>query len=213
MILSRMFINKQRRDAKKLLVSPQAMHAAVLSGFPPDVDQGRVLWRLDGMSSPQTSLWIVSRERPDLTHLEEQAGWPSRPTTRSENYDGVLAALAPNQSWAFRATVNPTHRGNHAGRKQIFAHVTVEQQTQWLLDRQDRMGVSLLGPDKERTFGLTSRDVKKFKRGDASVTLAYATFEGVLRVVNAERLRSVLVEGLGRGKAYGCGLVTLARPA
>ncbi|GAB3707494.1 type I-E CRISPR-associated protein Cas6/Cse3/CasE [Mariniluteicoccus flavus] len=212
MILTRMFMNPQRRDARKLLASPQAMHAAVLSGFPPGTDPGRVLWRLDGLGTPQTTLWIVSAAEPDLAHLEEQAGWPSQSTTRSAPYEGVLAALAPEQTWAFRIAVNPTHRGKHEGRTQVFAHVTAEQQTQWLLDRQERMGVALVGPDGERTFSLDGRDVRRFRRGDMSVTLAYATFSGALKVVDADRLRETLVSGLGRGKAYGCGLLTLARP-
>ena len=212
MNLMRMYLNPQRRDARKLLSSPQAMHAAVLSGFPPETEQGRLLWRLDGASTPQTTLWIVSGQRPDLTHLEEQAGWPSRSTTRSENYDGLLAALAAGQTWGFRTTVNPTHRGTHNGRKQIFAHVTVEQQTRWLLERQDRIGAALVDQAGEQTFGLQSREMKKFRRGTGTVTLAYATFTGVLKVTDADRLRETLVDGLGRGKAYGCGLLTLARP-
>lgn len=211
MILTRMFINARRRDARRLLASPQAMHAAVLAGFPPGADPGRVLWRLDGSVAHQVTLWIVSAEMPDLTHLEEQAGWPQRPTFRSTAYDGFLGALAAGQSWAFRVTVNPAHRARHEGRSQIFGHVTVAQQTQWLLERQERLGVSLVEGDAE-SFSLVGRDVKRFRRGGATVTLSTATFEGTLRVTDADKLRTGLVEGIGRGKAYGCGLLTLARP-
>ena len=44
------------------------------------------------------------------------------------------------------------------------------------------------------------------------MTLVLATFEGVLEVTEPEALRRVLTHGIGRGKAYGCGLMTLARP-
>ena len=44
------------------------------------------------------------------------------------------------------------------------------------------------------------------------MTLALATFEGVLEVTDPDALRHGLVHGIGRGKAYGCGLMTLARP-
>ena len=41
------------------------------------------------------------------------------------------------------------------------------------------------------------------------VTLRQARFDGTLRVVDAAVLRTALVQGIGRGKAYGCGLLTL----
>ncbi|NNG20978.1 type I-E CRISPR-associated protein Cas6/Cse3/CasE [Naumannella sp. ID2617S] len=212
MILTRMHLNPQRRGARKLVSSPQAMHAAVLSGFPPTVDAGRVLWRLDGAAGRHPVLWIGSQFPPDLAHLEEQAGWPSNPTTRSASLDGLLTALSPDQQWAFRITVNPTHRADHGGRKKVLAHVTVDQQTQWLLDRQDRLGCSLVDADGAPTFTLEGRDVKQFRREEGRVTLATATFGGLLSVQDPDRLREVVTQGLGRGKAYGCGLLTLARP-
>lgn len=43
------------------------------------------------------------------------------------------------------------------------------------------------------------------------VTLAVAEYEGVLQITDLEAFKSMLVNGLGRGKAYGCGLLTLAR--
>ncbi len=36
------------------------------------------------------------------------------------------------------------------------------------------------------------------------------TYEGMLRVENADLLKQALVDGVGRGKAYGMGLLTVA---
>lgn len=212
MILTRMYLNIRRAGARKLIASPQAMHAAVLAGYPPGEDPGRALWRVDGGDQLNPTLWVVSKARPDFTHLEEQAGWPTQPTIKSIEYAGLLDVLASGQDWAFRITVNPTHRGERGGRKQVFAHVTAEQQTRWLLDRQARMGVSLVDLGGMPRFSLQGRDIKRFGRGGATVTLGTATFGGVLRVQDPEALRTVMTEGLGRAKAYGCGLLTLARP-
>lgn len=212
MILTRTFLNPRRREARKVITSPQAMHAALLSGFPPNVDPGRVLWRMDGDNNAQATVWMVSAETPDLTHLEEQAGWPSRSTTRSVGYDGLLDALDKGQTWAFRLTANPTHRGKRNGRTQVFAHVTADQQTRWLMHRQGRLGVSLQSPDGQPMFAMEGRDIKQFRRSDSLVTLGVATFGGILKVVDPALLRVALTAGIGRGKAYGCGLLTLARP-
>ena len=212
MILTRVDLNARRDGARKLVGSPQAMHAALLSGFPPDVDAGRVLWRLDQGASLHPRLWMVSATTPDLTHLEEQAGWPNQPTHRSVNYGGVLDALAEGQTWAFRVTVNPAHRTDHGGRKKIFAYLSVEKQVGWLLDRQERIGARLVDAGGEPSFSVICRDHKRFRRGSGQVTLGTATFDGTLVVADSGALRETLTGGLGRAKAYGCGLMTLARP-
>lgn len=194
-----------------MLGSPQAMHAAVLSGFPPGTDEPRPLWRVDADDALRPTLYIVSRTRPDLTHVDEQAGWPSRPSAQSRSYSDLLASLEIGQTWAFRVTVNPTHRATINGVKKIVGHVTVDQQTSWLAARAAGIGVSL-GTEDEPSFQLTRRERRTFRRGESSVTLSTATFGGLLTVTDALLLRTALTEGIGRAKAYGCGLLTLARP-
>ena len=78
MYLTKCEINPARRDARKLLGSPQAMHAAVMAAFPRAVtaEEGRALWRLDEVRAG-TYLYVVSPWKPDLTHVVEQAGWPT----------------------------------------------------------------------------------------------------------------------------------------
>ena len=36
-------------------------------------------------------------------------------------------------------------------------------------------------------------------------------YEGLLQVTDEENFRKILVEGLGREKAFGCGLLTVMR--
>lgn len=211
MILTRTHLNIRRPGARKLLGSPQAMHAAVMSGFPPGVDPGRPLWRVDLDDPLRPTLFVVSPTRPDMTHLEEQAGWPSAPTTVSAPYTLLLDALEVGQQWAFRLTANPTHRATIDGVQKVLAHVTVAQQTAWLVSRQEALGVSL-GDADQPTFHLTGREVRRFRRDTSTVTLARATFDGTLNVTNPDLLRTALTAGVGRGKAYGCGLLTLAKP-
>lgn len=211
MILTRVYLNARRQGAKKLLGSPQAIHAAIQSGFPPGLDPGRPLWRVDLDDRLRPTLYVLSRGRPDLTHLEEQAGWPTQPTAQSASYAPLLDSLAAGQAWAFRLRANPTHRATVGGRKRIMAHATVGHQMEWLRSKADSLGVDL-GSKESPTFQLTEREVLDFRRGEGRVTLGVARFDGLLTVVDASALRSALVAGIGRGKAYGCGLMTLARP-
>lgn len=211
MYLTRTYLNARRRGAQKLLGSPQAMHAAILSGFPPGVELGRPLWRIDADDELRPALYVLSEHAPDLVHLEEQAGWPSHSTTQATSYAPLLDALNVGQTWAFRLTANPTHRAEINGVSKVLGHVTVAQQVAWLLNRQASLGVSL-GEEEEPSFTLTGREVRRFRRSESAVTLSTARFEGVLEVVDPSLLRVALTQGIGRAKAYGCGLMTLAKP-
>lgn len=226
MYLTSFRINTQRVAARRLLSSPQMLHAAVLSSFaePPKqrADGPRVLWRLDRNSTAETYLYIVSPDRPDLTHLVEQAGWPTTGGWRSLEYAPFLARLRKGNTWAFRLTANPVHsiRRSDSEPTKVTAHVTPRQQMQWLLDRQEKSGFAIVEKPPERQLMegdvceliVHNRRQVAFKKkgGTKPVSLATATFDGRLRVTDPELFRRTLTRGLGRAKAYGCGLMTLA---
>ena len=211
MILTRMYLNARRQGARRLLASPHAMHAAVLSGFPPGVAAGRPLWRIDTDDPLRPALYLLSEERPDLTHVEEQAGWPSSPTVQSARCEPLFDSLRDGQTWAFRLKANPTHRAQIRDRSQIVAHVTVAQQVEWLVKRSEGLGIKVTEAAAP-TFDVVAREMLRFRRESATVTLGVATYEGQLVVSDREALVAAMRAGIGRAKAYGCGLLTLARP-
>ena len=218
MNLTRIYLNPKRRGAAKLLGSPQAMHAAVLGGFAPDqplrCDRGRVLWRVDGAGTPHVALYVVSPEPPDFTGLCEQAGWPRRPNWQTRPYGEVLDGLAAGEQRRFRLTANPTHRVRLASesRPKIMGHVTVAQQEGWLIERAEVNGFRILATSEgEPGVAVHSRSVRSFRRDASRVTIAVATFDGGLEIIEPELLRRALVNGIGRARSYGCGLMTLVR--
>ncbi|MFE7030005.1 type I-E CRISPR-associated protein Cas6/Cse3/CasE [Streptomyces sp. NPDC057621] len=247
MYLTRFRVNTGRPGARRLLSSPQSLHAAAMSSFPgllPTTTDGpRVLWRLDHNARAEVFLYIVSPERPDLTHLVEQAGWPTAaldpdtPGWQTRPYTPFLERLTKGGTWAFRLTANPVH---HIRRKdgeptKRTAHRTPVHQKAWLLDRQERSGFRIVEKSDEnrllpsgtthkghRHHGdrheLTVREPRSlaFSKSDEAgpkrhrVTVVTATFDGRLEVTDPEALRHTLTQGLGKAKAYGCGLMTLA---
>ena len=105
-----------------------------------------------------------------------------------------LDRLEARQRWGFRLCVNPTFREasqvNARGRKKVLAHVTQDQQTQWVLDRSERLGFRVLTSaeyggdlpvledrDGRRVDGANllingvERSIAEFKRQGARVTL------------------------------------------
>lgn len=218
MFLTRFQINPARRGARKLLSSPQALHAAVRAGFSDPVDYerpgSRTLWRLDTPAPATVHLYLASPGRPDLTHLVEQAGWPTTATWDTRAYDPLLATLRPGQRWAFRLTANPVHSGRktpEAKETQRFGHLRAEEQEQWLLMRAPRCGFTVaMQQDGRPNLRLNRRQTQVFKRGTQPVTLTTVTYDGVLAVIDGEAFRAALISGIGHAKAYGCGLLTLA---
>ncbi|MFC7326649.1 type I-E CRISPR-associated protein Cas6/Cse3/CasE [Marinactinospora rubrisoli] len=229
MLLSRVRLNTARAGARKLLASPQAMHAAVMASFAeepaPTPEGGRVLWRLDRNSRTEVFCYIVSPAKPDLTHVVEQAGWPTTQTWETRDYLPLLTRLEAGQTWSFRLTANPVHsiRNKDGVPTKVTAHRTPRHQLAWLLQRQEANGFQIVTkpPGQRRTpddvhevivhdrhsrqFGKTEADGKQNR-----VPLVSVTFDGRLEVTDPDALRRMLVRGLGRAKAYGCGLMTLA---
>lgn len=215
MHLTRFEINPARRDARALLASPQRVHAAVLAAFPESVDGrdgGRVLWRLDE-GAHDVALFVVSQEKPDLTHLVESVG---RPTYgwQTRDYGPFLDRLAAGDRWAFRLQANPVHNvrpPDGTGRGKRLAHVTVAQQTDWFVRQSQRHGFRVPeGGSGEPDVVVRSRRTQRFARQQRTVTIASAVFEGRLLIEDPDALRAALVSGIGPAKGYGCGLLTLA---
>lgn len=205
---TRLFINPTRRGAQKLLSSPQAMHSAVEHGFPPEANQGegRILWRLDhDPASHRHALFVVSPDKPDFSGLVEQAGWATSPA-ESAQYGGLLDNLYTRQKWGFKACVNPTKKTRH--RKVVPIH-GVEDQTEWLSRKLGTNGFSA-SPDE---MAVVDSEVLNFGRRTGGhhrrVRIDTATIRGVLTIDDPEAARSTLINGIGRARAYGCGLITL----
>lgn len=227
MYLTCLRINTARTGAHKLLGSPQAMHAAVMAGFPgilpSDTEQPRILWRLDHNSRTEVFLYVASPDRPDFTHVIEQAGWPaSDHGWQTRDFAPLLARLEKGDNWSFRLTANPVrrYRPDPNQRAKPVGHVSPKYQMEWLLERQERAGFRVLPkppverilPHDEHQLVVSSRRLLKFHRGGAKapVQLQTATFDGRLEVTDVGALRTSLTQGIGRAKAYGCGLMTLA---
>jgi CRISPR system Cascade subunit CasE len=78
----------------------------------------------------------------------------------------------------------------------------------WLLRRQDRLGVAF---DEERCFASGYKTNRVLRREGAPITFASVDYEGALTVVDPARFANALAAGIGKAKAFGCGLL-LIRP-
>jgi CRISPR system Cascade subunit CasE len=210
MYLSRIELNQNRRETTRALSSPHVLHAALEGSFPEQGADKRNLWRVDLLGHSLYVL-LLSRVKPDFTHVIEQFGWPaSDQKWETKDYSLFLSRIQPGQTWRFRLTANPTHSLKSADRKRgkVVAHITTEYQKQWLLSRAEANGFTL----GNQGFDVMQSEIRTFRRKDKTVTLGITEFEGLLTVTDAALLVAALTGGIGRAKGYGCGLLTLAQP-
>lgn len=226
MYLTRMPLNAARWETRRLMASPYRLHAAVEAAFPPGMvtsdGDGRVLWRLDKRTDKPQAFWlyIVSPEKPDLTHVVEQAGWPVHERLwETKDYRPFLDRLENGQRWEFRLKANPVRKvRKDKGRRPdesvvgtLQGHVTVEQQVEWLVSRAEAHGFELPFDANEKPAVIVSqRNREVFRRGSDEVTLSTAVYDGTLTVTDADLMRAALCQGIGRAKGFGCGLLTIA---
>jgi CRISPR system Cascade subunit CasE len=218
MYLSRIELDTNKRQTIRALGSPQMLHAAVENCYSDfsKVNAPRKLWRVDRLGG-RFYLLILSPEKPDFTSFSTQFCF-SEMQGESKPYNALLSRISAGQRWQFRLRANPVHSAkdgaNTSGRGKVYAHVTVEQQKSWLRQRAQSRGFLLtagdFGDDAE-SFDITQSEQLRFRRQDNFVTLGVATFEGILKVTDAALFAKTLTEGVGRAKAYGCGLLTIAR--
>nr|WP_165217810.1 type I-E CRISPR-associated protein Cas6/Cse3/CasE [Schaalia sp. ZJ1691] len=222
MYLTRIQLDPSRRLAQKYLGSPQVMHAVVMkaAGDTSHEGPGRVLWRVDHGYS-QTTLYFLTPNEPDCEQILQEAGDIGIPS-RTVDYMPFLNKLREGDTWAFRLCANPTRAVSHDGssRGKIHTHVTVSHQADWLLSKAPDIGIRIvpsLGNEDEPSIRVTQRNRRRFGRKDpftndrGTVTIGSVVYEGALEVTDVSKIRLALINGIGRSKAYGCGLMTLAQ--
>ncbi|MFH8491941.1 type I-E CRISPR-associated protein Cas6/Cse3/CasE [Streptomyces longisporoflavus] len=159
--LSRIRINPLRAESRRYLANPHTVHGAVMGGLPSSATTDRPLWRIDANDPYRPQLIVLTRSRPDWSHIVEQAGWPDAEGEHAviRDYAPLLALITPGREFAFRLTANPVQNSasptspTPAQRKRIaaeqnparrrgfrLAHSTAAAQLHWFLRRTERWG-------------------------------------------------------------------------
>ena len=210
MYLSRMELNTGERNTMKALVSPNLFHGVIEAAFPGPRE--RKLWRIDRLGG-KYYLLLLSPERPQLHRAAAQFGFPdSGMPWETKDYGPLLARIREGEHWHFRLTANPTKacKEEAGGRGTVHAHITVNYQKRWLLERCRKHGFSL----EEESFTVVNSRWLRFYKGNSGkrpVTLLAVSYEGLLEVTDAQLFQKTLTEGMGWGKAFGLGLLTVVR--
>lgn len=115
--------------------------------------------------------------------------------------EGFLA----HEQYRFKVLVNPTRRDSASGK--LVAVRGREAVAHWFLERASTSwGFEVL----PRHLQVDNIDVLQFKdKQQRQVTIGQAHVQGLLRITNKMQFANSFTQGIGRARAYGCGLLQI----
>ncbi|MGA5321604.1 type I-E CRISPR-associated protein Cas6/Cse3/CasE [Streptomyces seoulensis] len=188
------------------------LHRRLMSLFPdqagPD-PRARfgVLFRLeDTPAGPH--LLLQSTHQPDLARLPADYG-----SSLSRPLDDLLDALKPGLTIRYRCAASPVRKPGATTRAlynlPAVVPLTGAHADEWWTRQADGAGLRPL------TLHSLPLDAARSTRPNASGTTASirharVRFDGTATITDTDLLRRKITDGIGRGKAYGCGLLSIA---
>lgn len=205
--LSRLTLNPRARQVQSELRDPYEMHRTLSKAF----DEGeaaqaaaRCLFRVEESPRGALCLLVQSRTEPAWDRLSALPDYFQEPP----QVKPFAPTLRAGQSLAFRLRANPTKReatpldSPKQGRR--VGLYTDETRLAWLARKASESGFALCSVTQ------ASEPPPECQAKAHRAVFSAARFEGILRVTDPERLLSVLEGGIGAGKGFGFGLLSLA---
>lgn len=227
MFLSKVTLNPRHRRTYRLVSDLYAQHRFVMSAFPDgkgteyehegtQSEQG-VLYRQETLSQSDTFFFLVqSLTAPDWTRTETLH---PNVICRAEWKEDIRTYVKGGR-YRFRLRASPTvcrvnrEADGARGKPTRTGLFTEEEQRAWLVRTGARCGFHI-APEAVLITPRGKQDGQKPPGADGrqrhTITCFTVDYDGLLIVTDAERFLAALREGVGRGKAWGCGLLSLAR--
>lgn len=209
--LSRITPAERRPDVAADLADADRLHRRVMKLFPDNLgDHARartaILFRVDE-DHHGTSILVQSQIEPDPARLPDGYG-----QSVVRILDPLLDALRPGLPLRYRLTANATRklgRNTIAGKPLSIVPLNGPQAEEWWARKAKESGLEL------RVLTAVSLETAEGtktgpQRGTHFVRHARTRFDGTAVITDPQRLRSALETGIGRGKSYGCGLLSIA---
>jgi len=218
--LSRLKLNPLSREVVRDIADVSHLHRTVMRAFPKaPADENpralyKVLYRLEmSYRTGMVALYVQSRVQPAWDALPDgyvvENGVPEIDVKR---VDHLYERIEQGRRLRFRLRANPTRKidtktreegGRRHGRR---VPVRGEQaQCEWLQRKGKQHGFAVV------KVGITSSGAAQLSRSlSTERTFQGVVFDGILVVTDSDRFKQALVDGIGPGKAFGFGLMSVA---
>ncbi len=192
---------------------------------PEDFGQGQVhvsrgrdagfLFRIDPLPGNRAVILVQSAPKPDWDYAFHNADYLLAAPPQVKSFD---PNYANRQHLRFRLLANPTKRfsrnsrekdGQPVAERWVGKRVPVpaEELYEWLARRADTAGFSIV---KDSTTVQPGYVYVNKTPSDTGHRLRSVRYDGTLTVTDPARFRDTLVRGIGPGKAFGFGLLSVA---
>ena len=201
--LTRIKLDTNNRKTQLALGNPSIFHGAIEESL--GYGEGRNLWRIDTVGGSKFLL-ISSEDIPGTESIVDQFGEDVPANTKE--YGSYINGISNGELMRFRLEANPVYTYvDENGKKHKLAHTTTDHQLKWLERQAGKFG-----------FGIVSSDIKSVSRysfphekTSRPITFVSVVYEGILEVADSDILKKALVNGIGKNKAFGMGMLTVSR--
>ena len=201
MYLSQLVLDLMNKKTMRVLSDIYILHQFVMMGFSEYDQSPRVLFRVEPDVKGSTVKILVQSE--------VQPSWRTENAEENRNIRVQVKEFEPafssGFSYRFRLRANPVV--TKAGKRRGL--IRDEALIEWLRNKEERLGASIrsvVPVDEGYATGLRKKDGRMDR-----VNIKLARFEGILEVSDTDRFVEAIRSGIGPAKAFGCGLLTLAR--
>lgn len=196
-------LNLAHPEVQRDLADCHGMHRRTMRLFrhvnnPRDVNE--VLYRIDRYEA-QWYLVVQSTAHADVTTLPP--GYAVPPIRQRDDVADQIGRLAVGAQCEFETVVHMTKKSIHTARR-VTLHEPAEQRA-WLERRATNAGMTY----DEATLAILPEPPIRGRHPNGLLTYNAVRVTGVLTVVDPAMLLHAITTGIGAGKAYGCGLLTL----
>lgn len=226
MYLSRLVLQPRDAMARRHLARPYELHRTLQRAIPARGDE-RMLFRVDSDTPSRPVVLVQSQSEPNWAEPIFRERWLAEPPTTKLFDPPTQPHIVPGQILRFRLRANPTadRRLNPSDKDTRRVGLWTEpEQLKWLLRKFDAAGCEVRDLQEAVSEGRPCSNVvvipegsvvtgKKIETGGTVVEasgIAAVRFEGHLKVVDVDRFSNALANGIGRSKAFGFGLLSIA---
>ncbi|MER6561927.1 type I-E CRISPR-associated protein Cas6/Cse3/CasE [Streptomyces sp. NPDC001027] len=209
--LIRIRLNLAHPTVRRDLADYTALHRTVMRLLPDDLgphprQTAGALFRLE-RDDHQPLLLVQTRIPPDLTGLPDHYG-----SAEARDFTPVLAALTPGRIVRYRITANPSTRSRRRpgpGEDPLPRHGSVlalddPAALAWWHRRATQAGLHLHATTTQ------PHPFRRRRSGGPGPVHRLLQFDGTARITDPAALTDALLNGIGRAKSYGAGLLSLA---
>jgi CRISPR system Cascade subunit CasE len=205
MYLSKLVLNERDRKVRSDLSNAHNLHRSIMQAFPDGYqERPRADWNILFRQEVDSDVILVqsnSDAEPDWTQLPQ--GYLVNHVIKPFNLQA--SQLKPGQIFQFRLKANPSKRDKQSGK--LTGMFSQPDQEAWLARKATQSGFNVETIDVIPTPNLYGTKTK----GTSPIKIFTVLYQGTLQVSDPNLFFEAIRQGIGRGRSYGCGLLSIAK--